>query len=646
MYQSASRVENQQSKEGRYDELNQQQMTAVTAEGDLYVSALPGTGKTKTLCLRIAFLVLHKNVRPDSILAISFSRKAVMDIRRQLAEVFEDRPALAKRIHVTTFHSLMLKVLRSSNFKNQIISKDWEKSALLQPILRKHDLDEEAGAEALSILSLAKNKAVPLHKITVENDEEKLMLEVMKEYEKAKSEKEKMDFDDIMVLCLMKLATDRRMADLLQRSFSHILIDESQDLCRIQIDFLKFLKGDNTNFSFFGDEFQAIYGFRGAEPRNMLSLQKLLNRPTSVKLSINYRSSPPILALANNILAYEGVKLQAHKDGGQTPLLLSPNDRHHEADMITQVIRESPFHYKDQCVLTRTGDYIRPLIENLVRQGIPLNLQGDMVLLYEQPKVKPLMAHLRMMAERQRKGDLRLILKLLQIHPWKHQALLSGQGKAAVSDLVNSQQLDPHELERVLDLLELYDQLLPLPPNEVVQALRTDHYDGFLMKGLPLLSEKRLFLMDKMQELEEALATHPTLDDALNFLENLSASMGRQDPAGITIMTLHGSKGLEFPAVILPGIVEGQLPHQRSLTESQVLFRSLHQTMAENLSEEKRLAFVGTTRAMDTLVISSPRQLNGKPAEVSRFVFPGLFYAKKKEVSNHDLSICRHRKSL
>lgn len=631
MYPSATaKVKNQRSKGGRYDELNQEQMAAVTAEGDVYVSALPGTGKTKTLCLRIAYLILEKQVRPHSILAISFSRKAVMDIRRQLETVFDDRPALAKRIHVTTFHSLMLKVLRSSNFRHQIISKDWEKSALLQPILRKHDLDEEAGAEALSILSLAKNKAVPLHQLPVENDEEKLMLEVMKEYEKSKTEKEKMDFDDIMVQCLMKLATDRRMADLLQRSFTQILLDESQDLCRVQIDFLKFLKGDNTNFSFFGDEFQAIYGFRGAEPRNMLSLQKLLTRPTSVKLSINYRSTPPILALANTTLAQEGVNLKAHKSGGQTPLLLSPDDRHHEADMITQLIKASPFLYSDQCVLTRTGDYIRPLIENLVRQEIPLNLQGDMVLLYEQPKIKPLMAHLRMMARRQRKGDLRLILKLLKIHPWKHQILLSGQDKAAVSDLVNSQQLDPHELERVLDLLELYDQLLPLPPSEVVQALRTDHYDGFLMKGLPLLSEKRLFLMDKMQELEEALSTHHTLDDALNFLENLSASMGRQDPAGITIMTLHGSKGLEFPAVILPGIVEGQLPHQRSLTESQVLFRSLHQTMVENLSEEKRLAFVGTTRAMDSLVISSPRQLNGKPAEVSRF-FTGAFFMPKNK---------------
>ena len=175
----------QVSIEGRFV-LNQQQEAAVKASGDVYVSALPGSGKTKVMCHKIADLVLAKNIRADSVLAISFSRKAVDDIRRQLTEVFSDRPALAKRIHVTTFHSIMLKILRSANIKCQIISKDWEKQALLQPILKKYDLDEEEGAEALSLLSLAKNKGVPLHQLPVENPEEKKMLEVMQAYEKAK----------------------------------------------------------------------------------------------------------------------------------------------------------------------------------------------------------------------------------------------------------------------------------------------------------------------------------------------------------------------------------------------------------------------------------------------------------------------------
>lgn len=610
--------------------LNEQQWEAVQAEGDVYVTALPGTGKTKTLCHRIAYLVREKQVRPESILAVTFSRKAVQDIRRQLTEVLADRPALAQRVYVCTFHGLMLKVLRSSKMKSQLITKEWEKFALLQPILKQHHMEEEEGVEALQILSLSKNKGVWLHKLPVENKEEKQLLTVMQAYEKYRAEKEKMDFDDIMVQCLVKLATDSRMAELLQRSFQYVMLDEMQDLCKLQVDLLGFLKGDNTHIFVCGDPFQSIYGFRGAEPRNLLSLQKLLDKPKSVQLTLNYRSSPAILALANSVLGESGVYMQAHnQDTGTPPLFLLPEDRGREAEEITIMIKDSPVSYADQCVLTRTGDYVRPLIEALVKEEIPLNIQGDLTLLYDQLKVKPLMAHLRMMTGRQQKGDLRLILMLLNIHPWKHQALLSGDGNPTLTDLVTSKHLDPLDLEKVLDLLERYDELSSLPPMEVVQALRVDHYDGYLLKGLDLLSEKRHGLLDKMEELEEALSSHKSLKGALDFLDTMNKAMDHCDPKGLKVMSIHAAKGLEFSSVYLVGAVEGQLPHQRSLMESPVLFRTLHPTMAEALEEEKRLAYVAVTRAREKLVISAPQTIKNKSAVMSRF-FRGFFTPKTR----------------
>ena len=160
-----------------------------------------------------------------------------------------------------------------------------------------------------------------------------------------------------------------------------------------------------------------------------MTLQKLLDRPISLQLSVNYRSSPDILELANTVLGEETVKLQAHKNGGKPPLFLLPDDCSHEAAMITELIQKSSVPLQNQCILTRTGNYARPLIENLVRQKIPLNLQGELLLLYDQPKVKPMMAHLRMMAGRQKKGDLRPILKMLKIHPRKYHAILTKEGK-------------------------------------------------------------------------------------------------------------------------------------------------------------------------------------------------------------------------
>jgi DNA helicase-2/ATP-dependent DNA helicase PcrA len=598
-------------------ELNPHQVKAVeTTEGHVLVLAGAGSGKTRVLTERIAYLIREKKISPDRILAFTFTNKAAGEMRGRVARAVGDRGAPS---WIGTFHATGLKILRREakhiGFRNNFaIFDEVDVTSLIKDIMKKKGwkLDEYPPAAIRSRISTWKNGLIPPGEAfgnAVDRLEE-LYATVYGEYAAQLKKCNAFDFDDLIVRVVELFSAHPKVLERYARQFKYVLVDEFQDTNTIQMVMIDMLASMHGNLFVVGDDDQAIYGWRGATIENILQFDRVYPGTVTIKLEENYRSTGTILDASNEVIANnagrKGKSLWSKKGRGETVKVYHANDDRGEAAAVREaVIRliRGGYRRDEIAVLYRTHAQSRALEAAMMKGGLPYQIIGG-VRFYERKEIKDLLAYLKLISNPDDDVSFRRIINVPKrgiggvtlekienaaagesLHPFTRkpdalESLGSAQGKRVT------------EFSKMMASFELMapDQTAHEVLSTVIE--RTGYRD--YLKEDPATAQTRLENVEEL--LNETLrfsssSDNPVLAVFLEEIALLSDIDALKDEEKVSLMTLHNSKGLEFRTVMITGLEEGLLPHYSAFDDE------------TELEEERRLFYVGMTRAMEELYL-------------------------------------------
>ena len=600
------------------DGLNDEQARAVThGDGPLLILAGAGSGKTKTLTHRIAYLIGELKVFPSRILAVTFTNKAAKEMRQRLAQLLdEDAENRQFMPWMGTFHSICVRILRMDGAhigldKRFLIYDTDDQVSLMKQIMKARGLtDKDIKPRAvLSVISNAKNemRSAEDFSMSARGPREQKIAELFFAYEKALKEAAALDFDDLLTKTVELLQNSPEIRRKWQRQFEHILIDEYQDTNAVQYALIKLLVNERRSLCVVGDDAQSIYSFRGADYTNILNFERDFPGTTVVKLEQNYRSTGAILDLANSLIQHNihrtDKNLWTANGDGIDPKIWQLYSESEEALAIANEIQAQIANgrqYGDVAVLYRTNAQSYAIERALRQSYIPYKIVGGLRFL-DRAVVKDVLAYLRLLYQpSDRVSFLRIVnvpkrgigaVSVAKFLDWNDAArrdIVSGLLAVEEADNLTARAKRPLlELGKILE--ELQQEIDGSPAELIEKIIRQTGYGDFINDGTPQAEER-------MENIGVLLAEAKAYVDVPAFLEEM-ALMSSADTAAeqqVTLMTLHAAKGLEFPVVFLAGLEEGILPHARVFDSGK----------ADDIEEERRLCYVGVTRAREELFVS------------------------------------------
>ena len=607
--------------------LNEQQRKAVTHRtGPLLVLAGAGSGKTRVITYRIAWLIGELGIPPSRILAVTFTNKAASEM---LSRVEHLVPNIGARPWIGTFHSTSLRMLRRyadrlGFTKSFAVYDTADQLTLIRRCMRELNVNDEAfpPRSVLSRISHAKNELIGPDEYEKTNLDffGARVSDIYRQYQKRLREFDAMDFDDLIGNYVQLLEKHDDIRNELHERFQHLLIDEYQDTNRAQYALIKLLAGPTGNVVAVGDEDQSIYKFRGADINNILNFESDFPGAQIVKLEENYRSTGNILDAAtgvvSNNIARKGKRLFTQSGSGEPVRIVTCGNEREEAQFVIEKITSQRGQLKlsDFAVLFRTNAQSRPFEEELLRANIPYVVVGG-VKFYERAEIKDILSYLRLSIRPQDTPSIERVINVPSrgIGDTTVAALDEAAARQNISlwnviegDLAF---LPPRASKAVREFREIVHDLQraasnPLPEFLDYVLLRTG-YRRMLSESRDIQDESRLENLDELlnSAREYSEQNSPaTLADYLDSLTLISDLDRYESQKGVTLMTLHSAKGLEFKVVFLAGMEEGILPHSNSLDHN------------EDVEEERRLCYVGMTRAREQLYClhSYERRMHGK----------------------------------
>lgn len=606
----------------RIFDLNPEQMQAAKHDsGPLLILAGAGTGKTRVITARIAWLVAQ-GADPASILAVTFTNKAAREMKERVGGMVS--ADAAEQVTCSTFHALCVRILRAHaqhlGYKNNFsIYDEGDTNGLIKKIINRTAAADEKLDPGLAknLISKAKNNGW-----RAPQDEETLAGAVYRRYEAELRTLNAMDFDDLLVNAVRLLADFPEVRASLQRRYRHLLVDEFQDTNRLQLDLVSMLaSGDPADVCVVGDDDQSIYGWRGAEVANILEFERHFPNPTIVRLEQNYRSTNEILQAANRVIRNNtkrrGKNLWSPRTGGDPVQIIAVPDDREEAEFIVNELaarRDTETGtWEDYAILYRMNAQSRYFEENLRRMRIPYRVVGGKSF-YDRREIKDLMAY---MAALLNPEDDAALLRIVNTPP-------RGIGPTTVEIALERSATHHHSLFKEFASQEFLDYVTKRAAESIraftdtLQAARiriatpgadASHILAELLTEAGYFEDLRRSCKtieegdgreNNVRELLASLSEHQkrSRKGLRGFLDEISLDREREEKkdnaGGVTLITLHAAKGLEFPHVYLIGAEEGLLPHERSKAE-------------DTVDEERRLFYVGVTRAMRSLTITHCR---------------------------------------
>jgi DNA helicase II / ATP-dependent DNA helicase PcrA len=604
------------------EELNSVQTAAVEhTDGPCLIFAGAGSGKTRVLTHRIAYLLEKRKVFPDRILAVTFTNRAAGEIKRRLLEMVGD---VANDIWTGTFHSVCVRMLRRDGKKagissNFVIMDDTDQRQIIKDVLHDLNYDERqmTMGQALSEISKAKNQLLDPDQYETKHASfaGERYAAVYREYERRLSESNGLDFDDLIIRTIRLLEADEDVRTRYQNKFRYILVDEYQDINYAQYKLCAILADEHRNITVVGDDDQSIYSWRGSDYKMILNFERDFKGAKVFNLEENYRSTEAILDAANELIEKNATrhpkKLFTRRAEGDKVTVYGAESERAEARYIIEKVKElvhDGASYRDVLVLYRTNAQSRVFEEAMLAEGIPYRVVGG-VGFYARAEIKDMLAYLRYVVNPSDAVAFRRIVNVPRrsIGQQTLASLVEAANAAGISvgqaifdrDLLR--RVVPkkqRELERFAELIEslrsrrdnfsISDLLVAvMEESGYVRELRADdsaEARGRLENLQELIGVAREYEGgENAGSLEDFLANVALISD----LDTLDA-----DASYMTLMTMHSAKGLEFPIVFMTGLEEGVFPHTRALTDN------------DELEEERRLAYVGVTRAMDRLFLS------------------------------------------
>lgn len=609
--------------------LNRGQDEAIKhGNGPCMVLAPPGSGKTLIVTERTRYLIEESEVRPDQILVITFTRYAA----REMKERFE-RLTAGKNYPVTfgTFHSIFYGILKCAYGigANNLMSEK-ESSVLLQEVLDQTDIEstpevedeEELVRGLLREVGMVKNGLCHLkdfHSKYLAQDE---FAEVFRSYEHQKKELKKFDFDDMLVQCYALFRKKPEILQGWQKRFQYILIDEFQDINRVQYEVIRMLAAPRYNLFVVGDDDQSIYGFRGAKPELMLYMKQEFPSLRTISLTVNYRSTEFITGAAARVILHNDTRfykrVQSFRGRGQNVHVQEVLDEQEEAQYVTEEIQkklDQGIKPGEIAVLFRAAVQARMISEILSEHRIPFEMRDYVTNFYRHFIVKDMMAYLQLAAG---KRDRSLFLTICN-RPLRYLARNSMENRQ-----VNFEDLRKFYCDKdwMLDIIDQFDvdvrMMKNMAPYAAIQYIRKKiGYDDFLKEYAEKHQISWKQLMDVMAELEERSKNFKSYDEWEIHIAKYTQELEEQQAKArkikgerenkVQLMTIHSAKGLEFEDVFVIHANEGEIPHQKAEKKDEI-------------EEERRLFYVALTRAKNNLCISYITQKNGNSIKPSRFV--------------------------
>jgi DNA helicase-2/ATP-dependent DNA helicase PcrA len=603
--------------------LNPEQRRAVeTTEGPLLIQAGAGSGKTKTLTHRIAYLIATNRATPYNILAVTFTNKAAKEMRervgRLLGQSADNRSFMP---YMGTFHSICVRLLRQDGEhigipRTFVIFDESDRQAAVKQASKQLMIDEKSfPARVLSgIISSAKNDMTnpgELADMAGSSPAQRAAAQVYPLYEKALKEASALDFDDLINRTVHMLQTNKELRSKWQTQFKYIMIDEYQDTNTAQYKLVKLLTGPHKNVAVVGDDWQSIYSWRGADFRNILNFEHDYPNCTVIKLEQNYRSTQPILEAAHAIITKNmqrsDKKLWTDRSGGLPVQMLQVGSERAEGEAIVRRIRNGVDagirRFNHFAVLYRTNAQSRSVEETFIHYGIPYRIVGG-VRFYDRKEIKDLMAYLRLIYQPEDRISFARIVNvptrgigtksLQNFYDW-----MSSMGKTLYEALTEVETCGTitgkarQGLSELADILNVLRELVDdTPPAGIIDSLvRRLDYLNFIDDGTPQGESRQ----ENVKELIGVAQEYQELGLA-GFLEEVAlvsdVDQANFDGNAVTLMTLHAAKGLEFPAVFMVGMEETIFPHSRALYDQ------------FEMEEERRLCYVGMTRAREELYMA------------------------------------------
>jgi DNA helicase II / ATP-dependent DNA helicase PcrA len=626
--------------------LNPEQQEAVKhTDGPLLIMAGAGSGKTRVLTHRIAYLMAEKSVAPWNILAITFTNKAAREMKDRVAKIVG---GAAEDIWISTFHSMCVRILRRDidrlgYSRNFTILDTTDQLSVIKNVLKDKNIDTKKfePRSLLGSISGAKNELIsPEEYVKTANDPyTSIVASVYTEYQKRLRKNQALDFDDLIMTTIQLFMRVPEVLETYQRKFQYIHVDEYQDTNRAQYMLVKQLASRFQNLCVVGDSDQSIYRWRGADISNILSFEKDYPRAKAVFLEQNYRSSKRILLAANEVIKRNANRKPKNlwtenQEGNKLVYYRATNEQdecYFVAGIIKQLIDIGKRKASDFAILYRTNAQSRVMEEVLLKSNISYNIVGG-TKFYDRKEIKDILAYLRLIANPDDDISLARIINVPK----------RGIGATTLDKLANYATIHDMSIYEALQMVELVglsgkatnalvefrDQLKHwvqqqdfLSVTELVEEVldKTGYRDM-------LKNEKTLEAQSRLENIDEFLSVTKNFEEKneekslISFLTDLALVSDidkldeeeMKDQGQVVLMTLHAAKGLEFPVVFLMGLEEGVFPHSRSLFED------------EEMEEERRLAYVGITRAEENLYITNAesRTLFGRTNmnPVSRFI--------------------------
>ena len=602
--------------------LNSAQSEAVAHnDGPCLVLAGPGSGKTLTVVKRVKRLLEEKKAVPDEILVITFTKYAAREMKERFWAEMD-----GKKLPVTfgTFHGIYYGILKWAYRlgPSNILSEE-EKYQILGHVASFYELDAAQEQDFLTNLSseigVVKNSRYKIEEYEAKSCPVQSFREIYKDYEKKRKELKKIDFDDMLELCCQLFEKRPDLLKLWQDKFRYILVDEFQDINQIQYDVIKMLAAPQNNLFVVGDEDQSIYGFRGAKAELMFQFEKDYPAAKRIVLNENYRSTGNIVRCANRVIKNNQMRyekqIKAVKPDGDTLHVQEVKDPKEEAAYLADEIEKElkkGRQEEDIAVLFRTKNETAPLVEELSRRRISFWMREQIFNIYHHFIGENIASYFKMaLGDRSRRTFLNVMNR-----PKRYLSRESlGSEEVSFEELRNFYCDKSWMLDRI-DQLDVDLRILNrMTPYGAIQYLKKSvGYVDFLKEYAEQNKRNAEDFFEILYQIESQAKEFKTLEEWLNYREEYTLSlkilqqkMDRTAGSGIQLMTLHGAKGLEYPVVFLPEANETILPHRKSRTK-------------EELEEERRLFYVGMTRAKERLVISYCVTKNGNDLTPSRFV--------------------------
>ena len=599
---------------------NEFQKSAIRhGDGPMLVIAGPGSGKTTVLTNRIKYLINEYNVNPKEILVITFTKAAAKEMQTR----FEKNMGAKSEVTFGTFHAVFFYILKAAyNFSAENIIKEDDKNHIIRTAI------EYSGMEVDDIAEMQRNIEGEISKVKSEgigietyysiNCPEEAFRKIYKYYDSQLKKKRQIDFDDMLLYC--KELFDKRK-DILkqwQKRYSYILIDEFQDINRVQYDVIKKLALPQNNLFIVGDDDQSIYGFRGSKPEIMLNFEKDYPKAKKVILDINYRSSQNIVKAAGLVIKNNRIRfdkdIRTDNPDGEKVNIVEFNTTRDEFLRVVNTIRTNVGKgkkFSDHAILYRSSPVIMPMVRYLIEYNIPFTLKDGIPNIYEHWIAKDFYAYMEVaLGSRKRSDFIRIMNK-----PKRY----IGR------DYLTDNEVSFYELEKyyedkvwMVERLERFESDLnfmsKMPPFAMLNYLRKSvGYDDYLKEYGESHGIDYKDLLEIANEIMDSAAGFKTYAEwkeyiteyTYNLLESYKRRSKYED--SVVLTTMHGSKGLEYDTVFIIDANEGIVPHKKSTSDSEI-------------EEERRMFYVAMTRAKNSLHIYYPKEKYNKQLEVSRFV--------------------------